>query len=429
MINIGIIGLGYVGLPLAIEFSKFFKVIGYDLNSTRISQLKKGHDNSNNIKNFKKKLTRDLIFTTNSNDLKECNFYIITVPTPINSNKKPDLSLLIKASKLVGKLLKKNDIVIYESTVYPGATEEECVPILEKYSKLTYINSLNEKNEKNGFYCGYSPERINPGDKKRTLTKIIKITSGSTSSITNKIDKIYKKIIKAGTHKVSEIRIAEAAKVIENTQRDINISLINEISIIFDKLNIDTSEVLKAANTKWNFLDFKPGLVGGHCIGVDPYYLKYKSEKIGYYPKIISAGRKINDHMGNYTSAKIIKILKKNNIKIQKSKILIMGFTFKENCSDIRNSKVFDIYRNLIKNKCIVNVYDPWVSDDELKKEYKITSIKKIKKYYYDVMIFAVGHNIFKKRNKKQITQHLSSNGLVIDIKNIYSKSYGFKKI
>ena len=339
-IKIAIIGLGYVGLPLALEFSKKKKVIGFDINKDRIKDLNSGIDKNLDFQKNEIQISKKLNFTYNVEDLKFANCFIITVPTPIDEFKKPDLLPLLSASEMVGKIIKKGDLIIYESTVYPGCVEDECVPILEKFSELRYNID---------FFCGYSPERINPGDKKHTLSNIKKITSGSTPEIANFVDNLYKEIITAGTHMAPNIKVAEAAKIIENTQRDLNIALINELSIIFDKLNIDTKEVLDAASTKWNFLPFKPGLVGGHCIGVDPYYLTYKAEKIGYHPKIILAGREINDSMGNYVALKFIEELKKKNIKIKGSKILIMGLTFKENCTDIRNSGIKNVIEKLKK--------------------------------------------------------------------------------
>ena len=369
-LKIAIIGLGYVGLPLALEFAKKRSVIGYDIKKKRIQELKSGKDSNLEEKDQIIKSSK-ILFTTHSKDLKSANCFIITTPTPVNIKKNPDLSALFTATKTVGKILKQNDIVIYESTVYPGCTEEECVPILEKYSGLKY-----NKN----FFCGYSPERVNPGDRKHRLPNIKKITSGSTPEISNLIDKLYNEIIVVGTHKADSIKIAEAAKVIENTQRDLNIALINELSIIFNKLNIDTQAVLEAAKTKWNFLPFSPGLVGGHCIGVDPYYLTYKSKKIGYNPKIILAGRKLNDNMGAYVVSRLITEIKKKSINLKKSRILIMGLTFKENCADLRNSGAKSIVYQLKKYGCKYDLYDPWADDTEIKKLYKLNPQTKLKK-------------------------------------------------
>ncbi len=432
MINktkIAIIGLGYVGLPLALEFSKFFEVVAYDNNKKRLNNLQNGFDESLNVINLNKKINKNIFFTDNEENLKKSNFFIVTVPTPINRYNQPDLSALEDATKMVGKYLKKNDIVVYESTVYPGATEEICVPILEKYSRLTFINEKNKSKIRKGFYCGYSPERINPGDKNKTLSKIVKITSGSTSEISSKIDKIYKKIIIAGTHNVNSIKIAEAAKVIENTQRDINIALINELTLIFQKLNISTYDVLEAAETKWNFLPFKPGLVGGHCIGVDPYYLKYKSESVGIKANIISSGRYINDKMAKEFGKYILTLMKKEKLKINNSKILLMGFTFKENCSDIRNTKVYDLYKFLISKKSRVDIFDPWVDKVEAYNNYKIKLIKKIRKHNYDTIVFTVPHKQFTKLTKRTINSYLKKSNLVIDLKNIFPKNYNYSKL
>ncbi len=406
--RIGIIGLGYVGLPLAIEFGKKFNTIGYDSNNKRINYLLKGIDQNNEIKNKIIKRSKKLLLTNDVEKLNQCNYFIITVPTPIYNNKKPNLKFIINATKLVAKKIKKNDTVIYESTVFPGTTEEICVPILEKISKLKHNKD---------FFTGYSPERINPGDSKHTLTKIKKVISGSNPNIANKINLLYRSIIKAGTFKAPSIKVAESAKVIENTQRDINIAFINELSIIFNKLDIDTNEVLKAAKTKWNFLSFNPGLVGGHCIGVDPYYLSDKAKSVGYNPEIILAGRKINDSMGKYIANQIKKILKKNKIKLEnKTRILILGIAFKENCSDIRNTKVIDIYKNLNKLRVNVDITDPYVNKDEVRFEYGINllSYKKIRYNNYKIIIHAVNHSKFKKINFTK----LKKNGcLIYDVK------------
>ena len=406
--RIAIIGLGYVGLPLAIEFGKKFDTIGYDSNNKRINYLLKGIDQNNEIKNKIIKRSKKLLLTNDVEKINQCNYFIITVPTPIYNNKKPNLKFIINATKLVAKKIKKNDTVIYESTVFPGTTEEICVPILEKISKLKHNKD---------FFTGYSPERINPGDSKHTLTKIKKVISGSNPKIANKINLLYRSIIKAGTFKAPSIKVAESAKVIENTQRDINIAFINELSIIFNKLNIDTNEVLKAAKTKWNFMSFNPGLVGGHCIGVDPYYLSDKAKSVGYNPEIILAGRKINDSMGKYIANQIKKILKKNKIKLEnKTRILILGIAFKENCSDIRNTKVIDIYKNLNKLRVNVDITDPYVNKDEVRFEYGINllSYKKIRYNNYKIIIHAVNHSKFKKINFTK----LKKNGcLIYDVK------------
>ncbi|MDA9973205.1 nucleotide sugar dehydrogenase, partial [Candidatus Pelagibacter ubique] len=386
-LKLAVIGLGYVGLPLALEFAKKRKVIAYDLNQIRINELKASIDK--NLETSKKQFKNSNLikFTSSIKDLKLANFYIITVPTPINKHKKPNLVHLLNSSKAIGKILKKNDIVVYESTVYPGCIEEDCVPVLEKYSKLKFNID---------FFCGYSPERINPGDKKHTVANIKKITSGSTPKIANIVDRVYKTIVTVGTYKTSSIKIAEAAKVIENTQRDLNIALINELSIIFNKMNIDTQAVLDAAGSKWNFLPFKPGLVGGHCIGIDPYYLTYKAKIIGYEPRVILAGREINYNMGKYVALNLIKKMKKKKIKIKNSNVLIMGLTFKENCTDIRNSGVERVISVLKKSNCNLDFYDPWADRVEIKNQYGFFPKLKLKKYSYDVILIAVAHNIFK---------------------------------
>ena len=411
---IGIIGMGYVGLPLAIEFGKFYEIVAFDINKKRISELQKGFDRTLELEFNQIKSSKKINFTSNKLDLNKCNYYIITIPTPINKNNKPDLSFIKKATITVSKNLKIGDIVIYESTVYPGTTEEVCVPVLEKHSGLKYNKQ---------FYCGYSPERINPGDKKRTLTKITKIVSGSTSATTNNINNLYKKIIKAGTFKTSNIMVAEAAKVIENTQRDINIALMNEISIICSKLKISTNEVLKAAETKWNFMPFKPGLVGGHCVSVDPYYLTYKSEKLGYKPKIILAGRKLNNKMKYFVISTFLNNLKKKHIKVKNAKILLMGLTFKENCPDLRNSQSINIYNKLLEKNMKVDVYDPWVDDSECKKIIKTYTIKKIRKNYYDAIIISVKHDIFKKIKINKILNYCKKNNVIFDLKNILNNN------
>jgi len=411
--KISIIGLGYVGLPLAIEFNKYHNVIGYDINQQRIFDLNNFLDINNEMRsiNIKKAIRNNLIFTNDESKISNSSIYIITVPTPIYKNKKPNLTAIKNSTKLVGNLLEKNNIVIYESTVYPGLIEEICVPILRKQSGLKY--NLD-------FFCGYSPERINPGDTNHSLKNIVKITSGSNSFIASKIDKLYKKIIKAGTYKASSIKVAEAAKVIENTQRDINIAFMNELAKIFYKLNIDSNEVFKAANTKWNFLNFKPGLVGGHCIGVDPYYLTFQAKKVGFNPDIILSGRKVNDSMGIYLVQKLISEMKKRKITLVKSRILIMGLTFKENCSDIRNSKIFDVISKLIKLNCKVELFDPLISKNFLIKKYSRYLIKFPKLNSYNVILIAVSHSVFIKLGKKKIISFGKKNVIIFDLKNIF---------
>ena len=408
--NISIIGLGYVGLPLAVEFGKKYNTIGFDVKEERINELKVGFDNTAEVSKRKLSSSIKLKFSSNIKDISKSNIYIIAVPTPIDKNNKPDLSILFSVSKMVGSKLNKGDIVIYESTVYPGCTEEDCVPILEKASKLKYNKD---------FFCGYSPERINPGDKKRTVTNILKITSGSNPKIADKIDKLYNTIIKAGTHKAESIKVAEAAKIIENCQRDINIAFVNELSILFNKMDLDTNEVLDAAGTKWNFLPFKPGLVGGHCIGVDPYYLTYKAKKIGYNSKIILSGRKLNDSFVNYIYSNIIDYLSINN-KSKKMNALIMGITFKENCPDIRNSKVFDLYNKMTKYFNI-HVYDPYASKEEVLNKYniKLSDFNQLNKKYYNCIIIPVSHTEF--INIDIEAYCLNKNSLIFDLKGMYN--------
>ena len=406
--KIAIIGLGYVGLPLAVEFGKKFEVIGFDINKNRIDLLKKNEDQNLEISKKEFLDSIHLNFSNIVDDIKDCNIYIVTVPTPIDNHKKPNLSALKKSSEIIGSVLKKNDIVIYESTVYPGATEEFCAPILEKKSGLKFNID---------FYCGYSPERINPGDKKHKLIDIKKITSGSTAEIALVIDDLYKEIIIAGTHKAESIQVAEAAKVIENTQRDLNIALINELAIIFKKMNIDTEAILKAAGTKWNFMPFRPGLVGGHCIGVDPYYLTHKANAIGYKPEVILAGRKLNDNMASYVANEVSKLMKKKNIRISKSNILIMGITFKENCPDYRNTQVVDLVKEFKKYSCNVEVHDPWVSHKFIEDEYNISLIDQPIKEKYDAIILAVAHDKFKLLSENLIRSYGKSNHILYDIK------------
>jgi len=406
--KIALIGLGYVGLPLAIEFGKKFKVVGYDISEDRINLLKKFDDP--NLEISKKEFSESsyLSFSSIIDDIKDCNIFIVTVPTPIDNHKRPDLTALKKSSETVGSVLKKDDIIIYESTVFPGATEEFCVPILEKKSGLKFNSD---------FYCGYSPERINPGDKKHKLIDIKKVTAGSTPEIALEVDKLYKEIIVAGTHMTESIKIAEAAKVIENTQRDLNIALVNELALIFKKMDIDSEAVLKAAGTKWNFLPFRPGLVGGHCIGVDPYYLTYKANEIGYYPEVILAGRRLNDNMGSYIANQVTKLMINKNIKIAEANILIMGLAFKENCPDHRNTKVVDIIKELKSFSCSVDVYDPWVNKQQVNDEYLIETIDKPIKNKYDAIVLAVAHNDFKLMSEDQIRSYGKQKHILYDVK------------
>jgi UDP-N-acetyl-D-glucosamine/UDP-N-acetyl-D-galactosamine dehydrogenase len=413
MKKIAIIGLGYVGLPLAIEFGKKFHVVGFDINKDRVKELLSGEDSTLETTSNERDSAKYLTYTSIAKDIAVCNFFIITVPTPINELKKPNLKPLIKATETVAVFLKKDDIVIYESTVYPGATEEMCVPILEEISGCRFNKD---------FFCGYSPERINPGDKDRRLPLITKVTSGSTPEIANIIDNLYKNIITAGTYKAKSIKIAEASKVIENTQRDVNIALINELALIFNKLDIDTEEVLKAAGTKWNFLPFKPGLVGGHCIGVDPYYLTHKAIEVGYKPEMILAGRKLNDNMGKYIAEQVIDLMKKKDINLIGSNVLIMGLTFKENCPDLRNTRVIDLISELDKFKVNIDVYDPWVDKNQAIKEYKIKPIDFPFSKNYDAIVFAVAHNEFKEFTINQIKSFCRENYVLYDVKYLLEK-------
>ena len=405
---IAIVGLGYVGLPLAVEFGRKRNVIGFDINESRIKDLKKGIDKTLETTDEELKDALYLRYSNNLEDLKECNIFIITVPTPIDKNKQPNLSPLKDASEAIGSILKKGDLVIYESTVYPGATEEVCVPILENISGLSFNKD---------FYCGYSPERINPGDKEHRITTIKKVTSGSTPKIAIKVDELYQEIITAGTHKASSIKVAEAAKVIENTQRDVNIALINELSLIFNKLNIDTESVLEAAGTKWNFLPFRPGLVGGHCIGVDPYYLTHKALEVGYNPEMILAGRRINDNMGFFVADNVSKLMNKNGIHVEGANILIMGLAFKENCPDIRNTRVVDLIEQFDSFNCSTEVYDPWVDKDAAMDEYNINLIEEPMDGKYDAIILAVAHDVFKNLSSEQIKTFGKENHVIYDIK------------
>lgn len=412
MSKICVIGLGYVGLPLAHAFSAKYEVVGFDISKWRIEELSSGYDRTLELteNQVKEAIKNGMKFSLDINDIKDCNIYIVTVPTPIDKNKRPDLTPLIKASETVGKVLKKDDIVIYESTVYPGATEEDCVPILEKFSNLKFNVD---------FFCGYSPERINPGDKEHTVTKILKVTSGSTPEIGKKVNELYASIITAGTHLAPTIKVAEAAKVIENSQRDINIAFVNELAIIFNKLGINTNDVLAAAGTKWNFLPFKPGLVGGHCIGVDPYYLTHKAQSIGYNPEIILAGRRLNDNMGIYVANQVIKLMIKKGHKIEGSKVLVLGITFKENCPDIRNSRVIDVIEELQEFGCNIDIYDPWADAKEVEHEYNLKLIKELNIAKYEAIVLAVAHNEFKQLKLK------TDENIVFDIKSILDETDG----
>jgi UDP-N-acetyl-D-galactosamine dehydrogenase len=415
--KLAIIGLGYVGLPLAVEFGKKIDTTGFDINGARVQELIEGRDSTLEVEPEELNQAEKLRYTTAPEDIRDCNIYIVTVPTPIDEHKRPDLTPLVKASEMLGGLLSNGDIVIYESTVYPGATEEVCVPILEQQSGLTYIHTDNYKTITEGFYCGYSPERINPGDKEHRVTAIKKVTSGSTPEIADRVDALYQTIITAGTHKASSIRVAEAAKVIENTQRDVNIALINELALIFNKLNIDTEEVLKAAGTKWNFLPFRPGLVGGHCIGVDPYYLTHKAIEVGYHPEIILAGRRLNDSMGSYVADQVAKLMTKKHIHVVNANILVMGLTFKENCPDLRNTRVIDLIEELKSFNCNVDVYDPWVDKIEAEHEYGITPVNELKDGQYDAIIIAVAHNEFGKMGAERLRQAGRKKHILYDIK------------
>ncbi|GGC38967.1 UDP-glucose/GDP-mannose dehydrogenase [Parapedobacter defluvii] len=412
--HIAVIGLGYVGLPLAIEFGKKYNVLGFDINADRVAELQVGKDRTQeaNLKGLKtamelkKKGRVGLSFSSTAEDLRPYNTYIVTVPTPIDQFKAPDLTPLIKASEMLGKVLEKGDIVVYESTVYPGCTEEDCVPVLERVSGLKFNRD---------FFAGYSPERINPGDKINTLTKIKKVTSGSTPEIADRVDALYRSIIEAGTHKAPSIKVAEASKAIENAQRDVNISFVNELSLIFDRIGIDTHDVIEAAGTKWNFLKYQPGLVGGHCIGVDPYYLAHKAQALGYHPQVILSGRRVNDHMGAFVADKVVKLMIQKDHKIKDSRALIMGITFKENCPDIRNTRVVDIYHELVQFGLSVDIYDPWADAVEVKHEYGLDIINEISgNVVYDAIVVAVAHNEFLKFDYKKVKRN---NGVVFDTK------------
>lgn len=409
-IKIAVIGLGYVGLPLAVEFGKKLPVIGYDVNLRRINELRSGKDHTLEVSDDELKEAINIQYSAELDDLKSCNFFIVTVPTPIDDSKQPDLTPLMKASESIAKVLSAGDIVVYESTVYPGATEEVCVPILEQYSSLKFNQD---------FFVGYSPERINPGDKEHRVSTILKVTSGSTPEVADYVDEVYQQVIVAGTHKASSIKVAEAAKVIENTQRDVNIALINELALIFNKMNIDTEAVLKAAGTKWNFLPFRPGLVGGHCIGVDPYYLTYKAQAIGYHPEIILAGRRLNDSMGAYAVTQLVKRMVKKKIQVEDSKVLILGLSFKENCPDIRNTRVVDVVKELQDYNIEVDIYDPWVSSEEVKQEYGLDVETTLKSGAYDAIVLAVAHDEFKSMGAEKIRALGKAEHVLYDLKYI----------
>ena len=409
-LRLAIIGLGYVGLPLAVEFGKIRSVVGFDISAARIAALLEGHDVTLEVSEAELRLAKGLRLTTKPSELAECNVFIVTVPTTIDEHKQPNLAPLLKASETVGKALKKGDIVVYESTVYPGATEEDCKPVLEKFSGLKFNDD---------FYLGYSPERVNPGDKLHRVATIKKVTSGSTPAVAELLDQLYREIVTAGTHKASSIRVAEAAKVIENTQRDLNIALINELAVIFSRLGIDTEAVLQAAGTKWNFLPFWPGLVGGHCIGVDPYFLTHKAMAIGYHPEIILAGRRLNDGMGVYVASQLVKALTKRGIHVEGARILIMGLTFKENCPDLRNTRVMDIVRELAEYNAIVDVFDPWVSRREAQHEYGLELITEPERGSYDAIILAVAHDKFRAMAEKEIRALGKAEQIIYDLKYI----------
>ncbi len=410
--KIAVIGLGYVGLPLAVEFGKIRQTIGFDIDDTRIEQLVTGHDRTREVEPEELALAEHLTFASATADISDCQIYIVTVPTPIDVHKQPDLSPLLKASETVGRVLKKGDIVIYESTVYPGATEENCVPVLERVSGLTF----NED-----FFCGYSPERINPGDKAHRLPSIRKVTSGSTPEVAEKVDALYAQIITAGTYKAESIRVAEAAKVIENTQRDLNIALVNELAVIFNKMGIDTEAVLKAAGTKWNFLPFRPGLVGGHCIGVDPYYLTHKAQAVGYYPQVILAGRRINDGMGAYVAGQLIKAMLKKRLQIENARVLVLGLAFKENCPDLRNTRVVDVIAELKEYGVVVDVHDPWVSSESAQQEYGFALTQAPEAGAYDAVILAVAHKEFIEAGVEPIRRFGKDDHVFYDMKSVFS--------
>ncbi|MBF8292852.1 MAG: UDP-N-acetyl-D-galactosamine dehydrogenase [Steroidobacteraceae bacterium] len=411
--RIGVVGLGYVGLPLAVEFGKHYETVGFDINADRIKELSRGQDRTREVDRAELKSARQLKFSADIKDLRRCHVYVVTVPTPIDDYKRPDLTPLERASETVGKVLKRGDTVIYESTVYPGCTEEICVPILERESGLKFNVD---------FYAGYSPERINPGDKKHRLTTIRKVTSGSTPAVAEFVDKIYASIVTAGTHRASSIRVAEAAKVIENTQRDVNIALINELAVIFNRLGLDTEEVLQAAGSKWNFLPFRPGLVGGHCIGVDPYYLTHKAQEIGYNPEMILAGRRINDNMGIYVAGEVVRLMTSKRIHVKNARVLVMGLAFKEDCPDLRNSKVVDLIRELEKYGATVDVWDPWVSPRDAHAEYGIRPLRTPAKGRYDAIVVAVGHREFRAMKAATLRRLARRNHVLYDIKYVFER-------
>ncbi len=411
---IGIVGLGYVGLPLAVAFGKKYQTIGFDINQQRINELKSGQDHTLEVSEEELASVTSLQFSCEPTELAKCDYIIVTVPTPIDKNRQPDLTPLRKASEMIGKIISKGTVVIYESTVYPGATEEVCIPIIETESALVFNQD---------FYAGYSPERINPGDKTHRLENIVKVTSGSTEQISEDVDALYRSIIVAGTHRASSIKVAEAAKVIENTQRDLNIALINELAMIFERIGIDTEEVLLAAGSKWNFLPFRPGLVGGHCIGVDPYYLTHKAEEIGYHPEVILAGRRINDHMGEYVVSRLVKKMLSQKIMVNGANVLLMGITFKENCPDIRNTKVVDIVSELQNYHVNVDIYDPWAENEEVQHEYGLSLVDNPKVGNYDAIIAAVAHHQFKALSAEQLTGLGKENCVIFDLKYIFDKN------
>jgi UDP-N-acetyl-D-galactosamine dehydrogenase len=410
-LKVGVVGLGYVGLPLAVEFGKRFSTVGFDIKADRVEELRKGHDSTLETDEAELASATKLSFTTRLADLKSCRVFIVTVPTPIDEYKRPDLTPLVKSSESVGQVLKKGDVVVYESTVYPGCTEEICVPILERVSGLKFNKD---------FYAGYSPERINPGDKQHRLTTIKKVTSGSTPAVAEFVDSLYRSIVIVGTHKASSIKVAEAAKVIENTQRDVNIALINELALIFNRMGIDTEEVLNAAGSKWNFLPFRPGLVGGHCIGVDPYYLTHKAQAIGYHPEMILAGRRINDNMGTYVAQQIAQLMMQRRIQVKDSRILMMGLTFKENCPDVRNTKIVDVVRELEKYGAKVDVVDPWADPDEAEHEYGLRPVKRAKPGCYDAVVMGVAHQEFRKMGIAKVRELGRKNHVLYDIKYVF---------
>ena len=410
--RIGVVGLGYVGLPLAVEFGKHFETIGFDVNPQRVAQLRKGRDTTLEVSRAELRAASRLTFTTDLERLRRCHVFIVTVPTPIDGYKRPDLTPLVRASESVGSVLGKGAVVIYESTVYPGCTEEVCVPILERVSGLKFNRD---------FFAGYSPERINPGDKEHRLTTIRKVTSGSTPEIADFVDQLYGTIVTAGTHKTSSIRVAEAAKVIENTQRDVNIALINELALIFNRLGIDTEEVLNAAGSKWNFLPFRPGLVGGHCIGVDPYYLTHKAQEIGYHPEMILAGRRLNDNMALHVAGQITRLMASKRIHVKGARVLVLGITFKENCPDIRNSKVADVVRELDKQGALVEVYDPWASAAECRHEYGLAPVRELKPGRYDAAVVAVAHRQFRELGARGVRRLCRRRHVLYDIKHVFS--------